>query len=550
MTQQLWEMIPPDSAVVLFFACGDGSGIDSLCQQYPQMNVIGVELDSDLRSSAIQNGSTVLADAATALQYMETRRVLADAWILDQTAWADESLTTVCRSRLFACLRPGATVVWKIPNDQYWEHLLCLITGKPDTFTRRNVKMTICELQQAGLKDIETVERVVQHGKEFEHFRKMLFPLAEALRLPQDEWEQSVQTAAIIVRSRYLSTRRDRLAIHAAVGEKQVCSRVRIEEPLSFLKTLSGISCASFDSLANAVFPKRDRLVWIWQRMLFPRAQMIAVQTRLLNNYKALTIQEWDDDPLHWEKHFLQSEFVELRSAHAIQTSTPALAEYLKQFNSEVHVFPNCMASVPPLNFSADPIVTLFFGALNRKKDWEPIMPALNKVLQAHRGRVRVKVVLDREFFDAVTCPDKVFVPFCPYPQYQELLRQSDVALLPLLPTRFNQMKSDLKFVESAACGTVALASPTVYAATIEHEKTGWLYESEEEFEHGLAQLLTDSRLRQRLAQNAWHWVRENRLLSLHYRKRLDWYEALFDRYNELTRMIGERIPELRGCGR
>lgn len=550
MNRRLWELIPPDSASVLYFACGDGSGIAALRQRYPDLAAIGVETDARLRETAIGNGVTTLADAATALSYLRERGTLADAWILERDAWADETLTTACRRQLSACLRPGATLAWRIPSDQYWEHLLCLITGKTDNTKRCNVKTVLAELQQAGFGEIETVERETRSSQEYVNFRNLLSPLTAALHLPPKEWEERMLSDALIVRGRYLPTQHESLSIQTYLGEKQVCARVRIEEPHSFLATLPGVSCRSIESMDKAVFPKDGRMVWIWQRLLFSRPRMIDLQKSLLTGYSALTIQEWDDDPLHWERHFHQSDFIELRSAHAIQTSTPALAEYLRQFNPEVRVFPNCMVALPPLQFSSEPTVTVFYGALNRKPDWEAIMPEFNRVLAAYRGRVRVIVVLDREFYDAVECPEKKYVPFCPYPKYQELLRQADIALLPLLPTRFNGMKSDLKFIESAACGAVALASPTVYAATIEHGKTGWLYESAEQFEQGLDRLLDDQALRRRLAENAWQWVRENRLLSQHYRERMDWYESLFECYDELTAAIGERVPELRGCGR
>ena len=105
-------------------------------------------------------------------------------------------------------------------------------------------------------------------------------------------------------------------------------------------------------------------------------------------------------------------------------------------------------------------------------------MPVLNGVLRDRRGRVRVQVVYDRAFFDALETEDKFFEPLCSYDRYHALLEQADVAILPLEPTRFNRHKSDLKFLESAAHGVAALASPTVYGEVIRQGETGLIYES------------------------------------------------------------------------
>ena len=530
----------------MVLASGDGQNAVKLLQRNPRMRLVCVEPECEPREAAQALGLAVFEDAAGALGYLAQTQSRPDAWIVGRTAWRDETFTAACRKRLLELLQPNATVVWEVASQQYWQYILRLISGTPFNEHRASVRDIAQELQRSGVGDIETVEKQIGSADEFQRYRDLLSPVAAAMKLPENDWQQRLQVDAVVLRGRYQARQTEPMAIHAVLGETKVCARVRVDEPYSFLATLPKVSYARCENLHEARFPATGRLVWIWQRLLFSKDRMIGLQKDLLERHAALTIQEWDDDPLHWEEHFQQSQFIEFLSAHAIQTSTPALADYFRQFNPEVRIFPNCIAALPPLRLETKPVSTVFFGALNRKADWEPILPAFNRVLAAYRGRVRVLVVLDREFFDAVEYPEKRFVPFCPYPQYQDWLRQSDVALLPLLPTRFNRMKSDLKFIECAAGGAVALANPTVYADTIEHGKTGWLYETTEQFEQGLARLLEDQSLRHQLAKNAWQWVRENRLLSQHYRERLDWVESLFGRYDELTAAIGERVPELR----
>jgi glycosyltransferase involved in cell wall biosynthesis len=189
--------------------------------------------------------------------------------------------------------------------------------------------------------------------------------------------------------------------------------------------------------------------------------------------------------------------------------------------------------------------VTIFFGALNREADWAPILPVLNRVVAAHGDRVRVHVVYDRAFFDALTVAHKAFEPLCTYDRYQELLRCADIALLPLEPTRFNRHKSDLKFIESAAHGLAVLASPTVYGDTIRHGEIGLIYQSPDEFGLLLDRLLVDAPFRQALGANAYRYVAQHRLLARSFRSRYDWYCAMLDRRNELQAQLQQRVPEL-----
>ena len=114
-----------------------------------------------------------------------------------------------------------------------------------------------------------------------------------------------------------------------------------------------------------------------------------------------------------------------------------------------------------------------------------------------------------------------------------------------LNPTRFNSMKSDLKFIECAGHGVTVLASPTVYENSIVEWQTGVIYRSEAEFEAKLRQLIEDTALRQQLASNAYQWVKEHRLLSQYYRQRRDWYLQMLEDLPRLNQELQMRVPEL-----
>jgi glycosyltransferase involved in cell wall biosynthesis len=106
-------------------------------------------------------------------------------------------------------------------------------------------------------------------------------------------------------------------------------------------------------------------------------------------------------------------------------------------------------------------------------------------------------------------------------------------------------MKSDLKFVECAGHGVAVLASPTVYERSLVDGETGFIYRSVEEFEAKLLELISNTQLRRKLVANAYEWVKQNRMLSQHYRERREWYLEMRDRLPELNEALRDRVPQL-----
>ena len=320
---------------------------------------------------------------------------------------------------------------------------------------------------------------------------------------------------------------------------------VRVYEPDRALAALPGV--ATISSLDEVkLLSKEDvrQKIFVWQRSRLTKAEGPAKQKAFLQR-GYVPIAEIDDDPLYWPEH-PQEDFITFRSSLCVQTSTEPLAAYLRQFNPFVRVFPNQLAWLPPWKrrASAGP-VKIFFGAFNREADWKPILPALNALLVQWGGKVQMQVLYDESFYKALQTSYKTFEPLCPYERYHEVVRQADVALLPLNDTRFNRMKSDLKFLQCAAHGVAVLASPTVYAESICEGETGFLFATPEEFSRKLECLVSDAERRRRMAEQAYAWVRERRMLWQHYRTRYAWYMELTARRQELVAALQQRLPDM-----
>jgi glycosyltransferase involved in cell wall biosynthesis len=234
------------------------------------------------------------------------------------------------------------------------------------------------------------------------------------------------------------------------------------------------------------------------------------------------------------------------RGVHAVQTSTPALAEVLGRLNPEIGVFPNAIADVPEVrNFSADDRITLFFAGLNREQDWPPFLDAINAVATRFGERLHFEVINDRRLFEALATRRKNFTPLCDYKVYGDILARCEISFMPLADTAFNRCKSDLKFIEAGARGVLALASSVAYEDTIADGRTGILFRDARELEQRLTRLVNEPTLARVIGDAARRYVIDNRMLSYQVAERSAWYHALWERRDDLNRSLLARVPEL-----
>ena len=263
-------------------------------------------------------------------------------------------------------------------------------------------------------------------------------------------------------------------------------------------------------------------------------------------------LHELDDHPVI-SKQMLEDNYFSFRAVSAVQTSTQYLADFLHEFNPYVYLFENQLEALPErrkYNMQNNR-VTIFFGAFNRRPDWEPLMPAINNAIRRHGDRLYFRVVSDHGFYQALQTEAKEFTGgtqdgdiVVPYEMYTAALHASDIALLPLNDTDFNRAKSDLKFIESAGHGATVLASPTVYAGTVHDGETGLIFRSPKEFAQKLDLLIRRADLRRTLAENAYRYVAEHRLLDQHIDDYIHAYREMFERREELERARLQRVAK------
>ena len=587
---ELLKLIPPDAKTVLEIGCGAGA----LCEAYRRINQGGQWIGIESNKEACEIASTRLTFALNSpveVCFFDDELLpehQADVLILgDILEHLADPLTHL--QRLIGFLAPGAQVLASIPNAQHWSMLRNLMAGEwPQTddglfdrthlrwFTRKSIEAMFAEaglhvfeirgqrLANQGIEQFLAVldeigpEAAYQAGVDLKALRLNCQVLQWVVRAVKpkmvmriEDCEKDGERVHLVAIRGYCEPEPVRkLHVHAVLAEG-CCARPRILEPFAMLGTIPGVKCTTGTVTHYSDFPHAE--IVIQQRF---RSYESRWQTEMIAR-GMLIVAELDDDP-DGLQGYAENDYMQLRAVHAVQVSTERLAETVRKYNPNVMVFENQIADLPPLrDFQDDGEISVFYGAQNRESDWVSIMPAINRIIREHRpDNLVFRVINDKAFFDALETGQKTFDPFLPYDHYREILRSCDIALLPLKPTRFNEHKSDIKFLECAAEGVAMLASPTVYENTNKaamdsvyyigaNNLFGAIYSEPSYFEDGLRTLIDHPDTRARLATNNYAYVRDHRLLSQHFRQRHQWYLDLLGRKSELTNQLLQRVPEL-----
>ena len=267
-----------------------------------------------------------------------------------------------------------------------------------------------------------------------------------------------------------------------------------------------------------------------------------------INDY-FLEVPPWNPVHASWSNPRRQSFLINLMArSDAVQVSSPPLAEHFRRHNQRIQVFPNQIARLPPVRRGPGErgLVVGWGGSAGHLKDIEQIAPLLMPWLVSHPD-ARLAIMADPHYatlFADAPSGQLHFVPGGSLTDYLEFVRTLDVGIAPLLPTEYNRCRSDVKFLEYAAHGAVAVVQRLEpYTASVRDGETGFLVDDGAQLVGVLDRLAAAPALRQQVAAAAYEYVRRQRLLEQHIHERLELYQAHLrpDRRSE------ERLPpELR----
>lgn len=206
-----------------------------------------------------------------------------------------------------------------------------------------------------------------------------------------------------------------------------------------------------------------------------------------------------------------------LANASLLTTSTEPLAQAYGPLTRSVRLVPNRLDPqtwMPPLTPSSGvpqgidqraAIRVLYMGSPTHQEDLELVLAAFARLHEEHRVQLHTVGVASRvpKGVVAIAPAASRYDRFMPW--FRSLAGHFDIAVAPLVDAPFNRCKSDLKFLEYAACGLPVVASRVVpYVSTIRHGVDGLLTDNDEEsWYRSVESLVTQPELRARLGAAA-----------------------------------------------
>jgi len=224
---------------------------------------------------------------------------------------------------------------------------------------------------------------------------------------------------------------------------------------------------------------------------------------------------------VHGHRAFMQMVRM-MRTAHVVTTTSMELADrYAEASGAEVQVLENYL----PDDFGDGPrprrarrlwpkrrsggTVIGWVAASEHTMDAEqiPIRSALERLLERHDD---VKVVTVGLRLDLRSSRYR-YVPTMRYEDLPQELAGFDVGIAPLVDTRFNRARSNVKLKEYAANGAAWLASPIGPYAGMGEQQGGRLV-ADDGWGEALTALVDNHRERERLARQAAEWAAGERI--------------------------------------
>ncbi len=544
----LLERIPLTARVVLDVGCGTASLSAAYRKRNPRARLLGIDNDPDVADRAVERldeFATVDVEAdpmpfdvpegIDCIIYGDILEHLRDPWTVLQ--------------RQAEALTPDGVILICVPNLEHWSFAERLLRGTWDYmpsglfddahlrwFSLRSMRDG---LLSHGFAPCDVHPRVFDR-EQSARFSQLIVPALTALGIDADDYARRASPLQYVWRVRKTPQQRMTIAANMLKPVGGV-SHVRVVYPLRAMATDPSVGTMLTTSVdAKAPTDDAPRIFILHRPALAGEPGHAMIRAFLDGGW--LVVTEFDDHPDFFQV-MQDPEQLTFRGVHAVQTSTRPLAAVLRQRNPEVAVFPNALVALPEVRNFADPrCLTVFFGALNREQDWQPLIGAINAVAKAVGERLRFSVVHDRGFFDALDTPHKQFTEMCEYDAYMELLGACEVSLMPLSDNGFNRSKSDLKFIEAGACRVAALASNVVYGETIEEGRTGLLFHNAAELQSKLLQLVAMPELARDMGDAARDYVAQNRMLAYQIAPRIAWYRSLWARRDALTAALRERL--------
>jgi len=537
----LLNSIPTNASGVIEIGCGEGALARVYRLRNPTCSYIGVELSDSAAKAANEILDEVLVCDVESPSTHSQLDLLLDKYPCDTLVLGDvlEHLRNPWEllRNFYNRLGADGTCIACIPNVGHWSLVKKLLEGRWDYADQGLLDIThlrfftldsaIEMFKQAGWVVVDAKPRILW-PKETEVEVSKLSQYADQLGIEKGKLARDLSAFQWVIRAK--KSVKEPVIDVVALGLPKVggVTEARVDYPLKTLASLANVRSVWGEG-AVTIPSQSTGGVFVLHRQFMLEPELNSRLEDLVNRGWIL-VADIDDDPRHWSA-IVESDFFAYRAVHAVTTSTEQLADLLRTWNPNVRVFPNAIFELPIASPQTPKIpgkIRVFFGALNRAADWEPVIDPIVRAAQLLGEMIEFVIVHDHDFYQRIPgTVSKTFHGTLPHDQYLAVLATCDLAILPLEDTPFNRFKSDLKLIECCAAGVVPICSRVVYANEAEHARLAFFVNEPEDWFRSLLRLARNHLEIARTRSKGIAYVKSKRMHSQQANERERYYRDL-----------------------
>ena len=552
-------MIPMNARRILEIGCGDGTLGASIKARIPNSFYVGLEEDQGLALVAKTRLDKVLDKSIEHDEQFEALLKLADQdpfdvivigvsteFLFSQSGLLSRLIKLVCAKGVcvgyLKDIRNWEILKQKVAENSDIEHLALMDQAELERSAQETVLQsftgagwTVLESKPLIVSKIQATEAAnlaELHNQGKSSSSEGVVHNASALGWVVSASNGAPETPIYIAA----------LAIQKVAGVNEA----RVDYPLTALKSLPNVKAVW--GQGSLTIPKDFKPGVLILHRQFLNSLAVARHIERLIDAGWVIVSEIDDDPGHW-RGYVDSNFIAFRGVHAVSVSTQRLAARMRSLNPNTKVFENAIFELPKISKKPtmkEGRLRIFFGALNRMADWSEIKAGLVPALSELRNEIEFIVVHDKDIYnDLPEFVRKEFHPTLPPADYLEVLSSCDLSLLPLRDTPFNHLKSDLKLIESCACGVVPIFSEVVYADTPNAANLGVMMRQRENWGDALIELVRNPQRIADFRNSGLTYVTTQRMHSHSLGHRLEWLQGLIANKGRLEEERRERLRSM-----